>query len=289
MTRQAASSIARLMTVALISLIMHAGSVDAQTAENSRWLVYYSDEAEFTEFQDYSLLVLDSEFHPPLLPLADRGKTLLGYISIGEVEHFRPHFEDVKADGILLQENKYWKGSYFVDLRDPRWTSRVIEELVPEVLRKGFHGLFLDTIDNPIYLEESEPERFKGMIAAAADLIRTIRYHYPRIKIMLNRGYALLPDIGGDIDYVLGESVYADYSFEDDVYGLVEHETYRYQVDMLAEAKARNPGLRIMTLDYWDPADTDGIREIYEEQRDNGFEPYVSTIELNKIIPEPEE
>lgn len=258
-------------------------------ADEDRWLVYYSDEAPFTAFQDYSLLVLDSQYHPPLLPLADRGKTLLGYISIGEVEQFRPHFDEVKAEGILLQENKFWKGSYFVDIRDSRWTSRVIEELIPEVLRQGFHGLFLDTMDNPIYLEDIEPERYKGMRAAAADLIRTIRYHYPRIKIMLNRAYELLPEIGGQIDYVLGESVYADYDFETKTYGYVERDTYLQQVDMLSAAQSRYPGLRIMTLDYWDPDDTNAIHRIYEEQRGNGFEPYVATIELDRIVPEPKE
>ena len=53
-------------------------------------------------------------------------------------------------------------------------------------------------------------------------------------------------------------------------------------------SKRRNSKLEIFTLDYWDPADPAGIARIYREQRDNGFEPYVSTVELDRIIPEPE-
>ena len=41
------------------------------------------------------------------------------------------------------------------------------------------------------------------------------------------------------------------------------------------------------SLDYWDPQDTEGIGRIYEEQRKNGFFPYVATIDLKQIIREP--
>ena len=47
------------------------------------------------------------------------------------------------------------------------------------------------------------------MTPAAAKLVRMIRQNYPQIKIMVNRAYDILPEIGGQIDYVLGESVYA--------------------------------------------------------------------------------
>lgn len=42
-----------------------------------------------------------------------------------------------------------------------------------------------------------------------------------------------------------------------------------------------------MTLDYWNPADTAGLRRIYRAQRANGFLPYVATVELDRLVPEP--
>jgi hypothetical protein len=51
--------------------------------------------------------------------------------------------------------------------------------------------------------------------------------------------------------------------------------------------KKRFPKLQIMSLDYWDPADTKGVATIYSTQRANGFIPYVSTIELNRVVEEP--
>ena len=85
----------------------------------------------------------------------------------------------------------------------------------------------------------------------------------------------------------LGESVYADYDFETKKYGLVEPKLYKRQVKILKDAKEKNPKLEIYTLDYWNPDDEDGIKNIYSEQRKNGFSPYVATIDLKKIIKEP--
>ena len=269
---------------ATLGLVM-AGPPNA--AAQPPWLVYYADTAPIEAFSKYSLVVLDADHHPPLGPLSARGKQLLGYISLGEVERYRSHFSEVEAEGILLRENDQWPGSFFVDLRDPRWTQRVIGELVPAILRRGFDGLFLDTLDNARELEDTDPTRYAGMTKAAARLVRTIRLHFPTIKIMLNRAYELLPAVKRDIDMVLGESVFADYDFDNKDYRRVEAKTYRRQVSILQAAMARRPKLRIMTLDYWDPEDSTGIRQIYREQRANGFEPYVSSIKLDRIIAEP--
>ena len=46
-----------------------------------------------------------------------------------------------------------------------------VEEIVPAVIRQGFDGVFLDTLDNPIDLEDKNKEKFAGMSDAAAHLI----------------------------------------------------------------------------------------------------------------------
>ena len=244
-----------------------------RAAAQPPWLTYYADDATIEAFSDYSLLVLDADHHPPLGPLSAQRKLLLGYISLGEVERYRSHFADVKAEGILVQENGDWPGSFYVDLRDPRWTERVMSELVPEILRRGFDGVFLDTLDNAAELERIDPAAYAGMTAAAARLVRTIRFHFPKITIMLNRAYEILPMVEQDVDMVLGESVFTDYNFETKDYGRVPAEDYREQVELLQAAMARQPKLRVMTLDYWDLQDLDGIRRIYREQRPTASSP----------------
>ena len=263
------------------------GGLSVTPAHAESWIVYYSDNAPIEAFDAYKVLVLDSDFHPPLGPLLEQKKLLLGYLSLGEVEQVRHYFRKVKDEGILLHENQYWKGSYFVDVRDPRWTKRVIEELIPAILHQGFRGVFLDTLDNPPHLERQDPAKYGGMTAAATRLVRTIRRHYPTITIMMNRGYELLPEVDGHIDVLLAESFFTDYDFDTKVYSRVPPDLYQEQLSIINAAKTRQPGLRIFTLDYWDPEDRNGIAQIYREQRGNGFSPYVATIELDRIVEEP--
>lgn len=251
------------------------------------WVVCYTDKVPVAAYEPYRLLVLDSAHHPPLRPLRDRGKRLLGYISVGEVEEHRPWFARAKGWGILSDENPNWPGSYYVDVRDPRWVKLVVEELVPSLIRKGFDGVFLDTLDNPPHLERTDPKRWAGMTEGAARLVGAIRRHWPNIAIMQNRGYEILPLTATQLDYALGESVYTTWNFARNRADLQPADDYRFQVEALKDAKARNPRLEILTLDYWDPADTAMVARIYALQRDNGFSPYVSTVELDRVLPEP--
>jgi len=102
-----------------------------------RWVVCYSDKARAEEFLAFDLAVLDSDNHPPLALLSRPAKAVLAYLSLGEVGNHRAYFEAVKAEGILLDENPNWPGSFSVDVRDPRWPQRVIGQLVPAILASG--------------------------------------------------------------------------------------------------------------------------------------------------------
>ena len=252
-----------------------------------KYAVYYSDTEDIEAFEPYDLLVFDSQYHPPLDQLNEDGKTLLGYISLGEVEKHRRYYRDVRKEGILLQENKFWKGSYFVDVRSYKWKNRVIKDLIPAILAKGFDGIFLDTLDNPGELERIDPIEYSGMVRAAVLLVKEIRQHFPDITIMMNRGYELLPYVSSYIDMEMGESIYADYNFDTKSNELVDEKLYNYQVEKLKMAQIINEDLKIVTLDYWDISDSDGVAKIYEEQRKNGFSPYVATIDLDVLVAEP--
>ncbi len=279
-----------LISMVLCLVLLPLPSVWAMKAdreEGGRWLAYYSDKASPQEFGAYTLLVLDSDHRPELEPLAERGKTLLGYLSLGEAERYRHHFQEVADSDLLLAENPHWKGSYGIDIRHRSWTEKVIYELIPGLLHQGFDGVFLDTLDTPLHMERQDPERYRGMTEAAVRLVKTIRRHYPGIKIMLNRAYEILPQVAGDIDIVLGESVYADYDFETKSYKRVPQALYELQLGYLKDAMKRNPSLEVYTLDYWEPQDREGIAAIYRVQRANGFKPYVATVALDRIIPEP--
>ncbi len=154
------------------------------------------------------------------------------------------------------------------------------------IVKQGFHGVFLDTLDNAAYLERTDPVKYRSMIEGAARLVRTIRRHYPYLTIMINRAYELLPHIGAEIDMVAGESVRAQYDFEGQRYRRTSEKAYVWQVRQLHAAKKRHPKLKLFSLDYWDPEDAKGVAEIHAIQRKNGFNPYVSVLKLDRLLPQ---
>lgn len=272
----------RFFVVMLLALFFPL-SVDAANS----FAVYYSDRAAPEEFLKYDLVVLDSSAYPSVALLREKGKTVLGYLSLGEVEKNRPYFTEVKNAGLLIEKNKNWKDSSAVNIGHPLWIKKVVEELVPAILAKGYNGVFLDTLDTPVELERSDPEKWSGLTAASVALVKAIRTNFPHIVIMMNRGYAILPQLSSVIDAELGESVYTDYDFARKTYNLVPTSLYQNQVALLKAAKVQNPTLAIYTLDYWNRNDIKKIAFIYKTQRDNGFVPYVSTIGLDELVAEP--
>ena len=231
-------------------------------AKSVKLLVYYSTEATAENFMPYQLLILDSGNHHNLTSLQDKGKTLLGYLSIGEINKNHQYYDKMKNSGSLLFANQNWQDSWFVDLRDPAWTGLIIETLIPDIMRNGFHGLFLDTVDDAEYLETQDPKRSLGMRNAAIAIIKTIRHNFPDIKLMLNRGFYLLPQLSTKIDMVLAESVYSNYNFQTKQYQFVKREQYEEQQKLLLNIKRSTPALQIYSLDYWNPADKKRIAEI---------------------------
>lgn len=281
--RLALGSFALIPAALMMPQRSHASRVDP----GPTWAVVYASEVPRQALAPYDLLILDSDGYPPLAPLLRAGKTVLGYISLGEVNIQRQHFATVEGYGLFRGENPNWPGSQFVDLRDTRWHTLVLETLVPRILARGFSGLFLDTLDNAAYLEWRDPVANAGMTDAAATLVRKLRASQPDMPIMLNRAYEILPAVAGDIDMEMAESIRTDFDFATKTYAFVEEEEYRRQVELLNAVRTAHPDLQIMSLDYWYPADTETIRKIYRIQRENGFLPYVSTVELDRVIPEP--
>lgn len=277
-------SLGLMLNIALGCLMGMTGQASAQERVIP-WVVHYVNSAPLSAYDPYTLIVVDSNAHPEISQLKRAGnKTVLGYLSIGEIAQYRSYFGMARHRGLLLRENANWPGSWMVDFRNEKWKALVLDRIVPEILASGFDGIFLDTVDNAEYLESLDPVANAGMKQAAADLIRNLKRRFPQAKIMLNRGYAVLPQLGSHIDYLLAESVYASYDFKQGHYFIVEQQQYAEHMKILTSARKSFPSLQIMTLDYWDPNDIEGMTKIYEKQELNGFSPFVAPINLDQII-----
>ncbi len=275
------------MRLLLILLLMIASPSLAVEPKTQRFVVYYTDQAPSQTFEPYDVIVFDSQAHPQLRPLQHRGKLLLGYLSLGEGEKSRSSYAWQAKQKLLLSENPDWPGHRVLDIRNPVWAAHVVENLIPDILHHGFDGIFLDTVDSPIYLETLDPKTYPGMKQAAVELIKTIRLHYPRMPIVLNRGFDILPEIASDISGVLAESIYTAYDFKNKKHRLQPKEHYASVANFLKTTQSNAPRLTIYTLDYWPESDSESIKSIYAAQRAQGFIPYVAPIDLQTVMREP--
>ncbi|WP_242122671.1 endo alpha-1,4 polygalactosaminidase [Sphingobium sp. Sx8-8] len=258
-----------------------------EASRPAAWAVDYGGATDPALARNFGLLVLEPDFPRAIQPLRGPNSRILAYISLGEVHSHRPFFDELERAGALRQANPNWPDARLVDMRDPAWTKLVLDRLVPAILQKGYDGIFMDTLDNAEAMERKDPERNRGMVAGAARLVEAIRKRYPAITIMMNRGYALLPLVATQIDLVLAEAMASRWNFAERRYEMTSAEDWAWQAGRLLAAKQANPRLGLATLDYWDPQDKTTVASLYERERAAGFQPYVSTLALDRLIPEP--
>jgi uncharacterized protein (TIGR01370 family) len=248
------------------------------------WAVFYGDRSEIAAFEGYDVVVLDPHFTGEIATLA-KGAATLGYLSVGELSNRSPFFAKLGDDAAVLRENPNWPGTYAIDVRRPSWRRLVLEEIIPFIVAKGFNGLFLDTMDSLSQVENESFDAYRGMRDAGGELVRAMRRTYPDLAIMMNRGYAVLPDVVDVIDGVLAESLLTTYDFKTKTYQWVTSTSVDQHVQMLEPA--RKAGTPIFSLDYWNPDDAPAIQRIYQSERAMGHAPYVATILLNQLVREP--
>jgi hypothetical protein len=106
------------------------------------------------------------------------------------------------------------------------------------------------------------------------------------MMLIMNRGYALLPDVVEKVDAVIAESLITSPDRQTGGFAWVQPDQVELQLKLLNPATRRLPSLPILSLDYWDPNDTGTIAEIYRRERELGHHPYVATRSLDQIVPE---
>lgn len=257
----------------------------AASQQRIKWVAYYGETADEQLLASYDLVVLDPGFKGAKSAIAKGGAQLCAYLSLGEVRTGERFYDRIDPRA-LLKENPAWPGSRRIDVRSRSWANLLMHQVIPAISADGFSGLFLDTLDTPPYLEQQDPNGNRGMRQSAIDLVRAIRRANPNMLIIMNRGYDLLPDVVGQIDGLVAESLMTmpgsgdgcpcKWNSDADV---------KVQLSLLAPAQQQR--LPVLSLDYWVPEDLQTIRDIYSRERQLGHHPYVATRTLDQIVPEP--
>ena len=206
------SVIDRWMTVTLLLLFSMLAMEPGVTAAGQKTPLksiafYYGPNPPVNALSQFDRLVLEPENIQPseLVQLKRNGAVAYSYLSVGEVGEHRNWYDRIPHDAVV-GTNGDWN-SKLMNLSDPAW-QRFILQRTAELSRRGYEGLFLDTMDSYQLFVKNDTER-KEQEAALANLVYRIKRKYPELSIITNRGFEVINRIGSYIDAVAAESLYA--------------------------------------------------------------------------------
>lgn len=242
---------------------------------NTYAVVYYANRS-LDQLAKFDMVVLDPANYDSadIAKIKSMGCIPIAYLNVGEVETYRGYF-DLVDTSMMLSPDPNWRDRYYVNLCDPVWARIVTEERVPEVLRKGFCGVFVDFA--------GALQEYPEMDSCAAFLVRDIRRTEGNGDMIVDGALPVIDKIGNYIDGIAVEGLMGYYDFNSDSYRIRNDSTEDAESARLL-AYARQYRLKIFQLDYAPSGATRTRDDIIVRSRELGFVPYVGTIELDTLF-----
>ncbi|PIR20008.1 MAG: hypothetical protein COV45_08520 [Deltaproteobacteria bacterium CG11_big_fil_rev_8_21_14_0_20_47_16] len=269
-----------MMNKGIILLLLLGISVGAYARAITPWLIDYGSTIAPSQIATVSIAIVDPDNISPS-QFKQVSTKLFAYISIGEVNNTRSWWAQVKGASWLVEPNPDWPGAFRVDVRAKAWRQLLMNTLIPKIVSQGFTGIFLDTIDVPLYLEEKNPNLYQGSRAALVDLIKSIHKKFPQLGIIPNNGFPILPDIGNIITGALAEDVYTRYNFATKTYEATPEDDRRIKEDALIAFRKRFKKPAFVVL-YGKPG-SPLIQDAINLCQKHDFDWYVAGVSLNGI------
>ena len=247
---------------------------------------YYGDHPPFADLQAFDVAVVEPEFvadpQTRARPAKDGAHQLFAYVSLGEVQPSRLYYKDLPK-ATLRDKNAAW-GSRVIDQAAPGWKDFFLDRIVEPLWRQGWRGFFLDTLDSYQLFSKTDAERTTQQ-AAMVDILRELKRRHPDAKLMLNRGFELLPQIAPLTYAVAAESLYRGYDAGRRSYGAVPENDRAWLLARMEEVRDVYH-LPMISIDYVDPAQPKAralARETADNIRAQGFVPSVADGNLASI------
>ena len=239
---------------------------------------YYGPHVPVRQLQLFNTVVVEPAYVPNPKKYETKHSHWYAYVSVGEVSKKRDYYKQIKRKWIL-GENKIWD-SKVVDQTNPKWRQFFVGVVLKKLWDQGYRGFFLDTMDSYQLVAKPSKERAKHE-AGLVKLIKEIKKRYPKAKLILNRGFELLPDIHGDINGITAESLYYGYDFNKKQYKQVSVSDREWLLGQFK--KAKDYGLDVYAIDYMPLIEQKKARADAKRISDAGFIPWVSDISLENI------
>ncbi|RMH37572.1 MAG: hypothetical protein D6690_02000 [Nitrospirae bacterium] len=240
---------------------------------------YYGEHPPVDELQAFDVAVIDPDHG--LDPRTYRTATseLFAYVSVGELEPYRSFADDVPRNWII-GENTAWE-SAVVDLAQPGWATFLVQRIIGPLWERGFRGFFLDTLDS-YHLVATTPTARHRQEAGLIAIVRAIKTAYPEAKLIMNRGFEIIPAVSHLVFAVAVESLFQGWDQGAHRYVTISRDERQWLIESLTKIK-RDHRLPIIVIDYVPPHERERARAIARDIRNLGMIPWISNPELDQL------
>ncbi|MBX3192148.1 MAG: endo alpha-1,4 polygalactosaminidase [Labilithrix sp.] len=266
-----------LLTVAIMSsTIPCAADEPSRSPSGPSTAFFYGKDVPPELLAHFDRIVVEPD-HAATAPSSPRAEPF-AYVAVGEVHRSRVWYPEIPS-GLFVARNTKW-GSDVVDTRSPRWTTFLLDRVIEPLWTKGYRGFFLDALDSyeRYFVDAQSRDLHARQIGA---LVGAIKRRHPAAKILLNRGFDVLPH-APKVDGLVVESMFS----RCDVAGVACQPTPAVETKALLE-RLRDVQVRwrlpITVVDYAPMKERALRRTIARRIIDLGFEPWVATPKLDDV------
>lgn len=238
---------------------------------------YYGPDIPWGELSAFDIAVVEPA--QSTSPPADRVAQFYAYASIGEVLPSRDYAAGVRPEWVL-GENPDW-GTRVLDLSNPALRDYLLDSLLGPLHEQGYRGFFLDTLDSYQLAATTDAER-NVQRRGLETLIKQAAERFPGMRLVLNRGFELLPEIHQYVDAVAAESLFQRWLPAEDRYQAVPENDRQWLLDRFQEVRD-DYGIPTIAIDYAPPGARDQARELADKIQAEGVIPWVSNPALDML------
>jgi polysaccharide biosynthesis protein PelA len=243
-----------------------------------RLFINYSHVPRAVDLLAYDTCILDLHAEVDLKPGKALGHKFYAYLSLVELAAGSPADDLAKKRSVpVIGANENW-GSHVLDISSPAWWEHLLEDGAAVAVERGFDGIFLDTADSAARL----PGGAVAHEGRLLDLIHAIHRRWPQQRILINRGFDLLPKLQGVLSGVMVESVFQGFDVATKLYRPNSEADVKWLAAHIKKAQAL--GLRVYAVDYTPVESLALARETATALRELGCVPLVTTHDLSGIV-----
>ncbi|WP_115703482.1 bifunctional glycoside hydrolase 114/ polysaccharide deacetylase family protein [Legionella sainthelensi] len=262
----------------LLILFIYSSASLAEFSSHYNLAFYYGSHPPLAKLRLFKNVVIEpsSGLDPQLLEMG--GRNVYAYASLGEAISLNQYEKPIDKSWVIAK-NKNWQ-SLVLDQSNPAWQAFFINQIITPLWEKGYRGFFLDTLDS-YRIASEDPQKMKKQQEGIITTIRAIKSKYPNARLIVNRGFEVLPEIKSLVDQVVAESLFNGWDNLTKKYFQVPEKS---RENLLKELDAvKKMGVPVTVVDYLPPNKEDQAKVAAKRIADLGFNPWITDGALNQI------